>query len=523
MNNAISSADFQVKTLNIGSDEGQSAERVSVKDLLQQAKEAGIIYIPRQKQVSSLYCTDDFLLSGDESGEMRLWLVVHARTGHQEDSNGATGDKGHKVDVEKNRGLDPPPIRGLQLLVRWPTPFFTAIHISSTNATCSLFQASNSDCFIAQTRGHNKTTVWQINVHHAENENVRKISMRGDEKLKQLINVEQEKLAKEKDLYAFHEKLAQREPEFYAISPDAYGSVGLYSLGKTKKRTMGAVLTKALSSGHTEPSGSHAVPTAGKVAAAPAEATAATAVSAVHIPRRLSIVERLKSGLGAARGEQHSLSSVSLSPASGQRKLSFAAPANAASTDRNAGPATSIRSITSATVERRRGSVSGGNKEPIGAEAFSTTGKILANVKADVVSSTVVHHPEKDIHSLCLTGSRRADAPPDVLFISTHQGTVLRFKLSISANRMSANTSAGMRAREAKKNFKRILMGTNMGVGALHRASNKERAELMSEKPIFSKKSLGLKPSKSLRSIESVASIGSENSTVTEATLTSHH
>ena len=528
MNSGISSADFQVKTLHIGSDEGQNTERVSVKDLLEQAKEAGIIYIPRQKQVSSLYCTDDFLLSGDESGEMRLWLVVHSRTGHQDYSAGATGDKGHKEDVEKNRGLDPPPIRGLQLLVRWPTPFFSAIHILSTNATCSLFQASESDCFIAQTRGHNKTTVWQINVHHAESENNhRKISIRGDEKLKQLITVEQEKLAKEKDVYAFHEKLAHREPEFYVISPDSYGIAERYSLGKNKKRTMGAVLAKAASGHASHPASADAVSTAERVAVSPAKANDTATVPAVLvIPRRLSIVERLKSGLGAARrGESNHnhLSQqphLSLSPESGRRKLSFAPPpADATPTDHTA-------SMRSGSVERRRGSVGatvpGANKEPIGAEAFSTTGKILANVKADVVSSTVVHHPEKDIHTLCLTGSRRADAPPDVLFISTHQGIVLRFKLSISANRMSANTSAGMRAREAKKNFKRILMGTNMGVGALHRASNKERAELMSEKPIFSKKSLGLKPSRSFKSNDSLTSLGSEKSTMTEATFTSH-
>ena len=535
INNAISSADFQVKTLHIGSDEGQNTEPVSVKDLLEQAKEAGIIYIPRQKQVSSLYCTDDFLLSGDESGEMRLWLVVHARTGHQENSTGATGDKGHKEDVEKNRGLDPPPIRGLQLLVRWPTPFFSAIHISTTNAICSLFQASESDCFIAQTRGHNKTTVWQINVHHAESESShRKISMRGDEKLKQLITVEQAKLAKEKDVYAFHEKQAQREPKFYAITPDSYGTTEeLYTLGKSKKRTMGTVLSK-MSLKNTGPPAT----TEGKVpTAAPMESNTAAAsimgASAMHIPRRLSIVERLKSGLGAARGEPNQSShpaSLSLSPVSGRRKLSFAQPAvdAAVPTDhRSAGPP--ARSMRSGSVDRqRRGSAaasegSGANREPVGAEAYSTTGKILAYVKADVISSASVHHPEKDIHSLCLTGSRRADAPPDVLFISTHQGIVLRFKLSISANRMSASTSAGMRAREAKKNFKRILMGTNMGVGALHRASNKERSELMSEKPIFSKKSLGLqKPPKSFKSSDSLASHGSEKSIMTEVTFTSH-
>lgn len=111
---------------------------------------------------------------------------------------------------------------------------------------------------------------------------------------------------------------------------------------------------------------------------------------------------------------------------------------------------------------------------------------MLAAVVADVSSAAVVSHPDKEVRCLHLTGSRRSDAPPDVLFVGTQQGLVLRFKLSISAAKMGASTAAGARAVMAKKHMKKLLMGANVGIKALRQASTKERAELLSSKPVFS-------------------------------------
>ena len=110
---------------------------------------------------------------------------------------------------------------------------------------------------------------------------------------------------------------------------------------------------------------------------------------------------------------------------------------------------------------------------------------MLAAAVADIVSSSVVSHPDKEVKSLTLTGTRRADAPPDVLFVATAQGAVLRFKLSISAARMGANTAAGARSVAAKKQFKKLLLGAKSGVAALQRAASRKEKEFYEHKPTF--------------------------------------
>ena len=103
MNSSITSSDYIVRTIRIGDDEGKpgggkrglGSDKIILGDEYNESYGSyGTVNIPREKQVSSLYCSDEFLLAGDDSGELRLWLIVYEQSPHFRNDESLTEPNG---------------------------------------------------------------------------------------------------------------------------------------------------------------------------------------------------------------------------------------------------------------------------------------------------------------------------------------------------------------------------------------------------------------------------------------------
>ena len=329
-----------------------------------------------------------------------------------------------------------------------------------------MLQASAHDCFVAQAREGGWTTVWQVNLKSLHAADAAGIGSGGEtRRMSSFLSGEEAKLALlEEEAFIKGERAQAATDKFYAIDPRSYdaaaGAAGRGQVGRA-----GALLgsTSISSRGSGGSGGGRGLlppvtgavakrqtpdvappPAIAAVAAAPPEAAAATAPVPQH-----SLLARIKAAAASAATD------------------SAIDTGHPTATER---PPSSAHTTTKALTAGA------------GATAFSSTGKALAAVVADVVSSATVAHPDKEARSLTLTGTRRADAPPDVLFVATAQGHVLRFKLSISAARMGATTAAGVRSAVAKKQFKKLLVGAKSGVAAMQRAAGRQERDLLADK-----------------------------------------
>lgn len=104
--------------------------------------------------VCCLETSKDFMLSGDESGEMILWYIDYT------DSNASLGEDLNTSHDASHHGLG---IRDIKVLCKWPT----VKDLSTARALCQMLQIDNNMLYILQAGLIDRIVIWKIHLKYS--------------------------------------------------------------------------------------------------------------------------------------------------------------------------------------------------------------------------------------------------------------------------------------------------------------------------------------------------------------------